>query len=90
MMFKGAGYTVAFAGRGGEGVPAGGGSAAWAVRTVNVGVPGRETETAPASGVCRFEDPFKGRAGVWCSAKTPRGEFSATFRSDGRPPQAAR
>jgi hypothetical protein len=47
---------------------------------------GADTKAEPATGVCSYTNPYKGPSTVKCVAKTARGEFSATFVSDGAEP----
>jgi hypothetical protein len=48
--------------------------------------PGSGPAAEPATGVCSYTNPYKGPSTVKCVAKTARGEFSATFVSDGAEP----
>jgi hypothetical protein len=49
--------------------------------------PGPQVESEDATGTCEFSNPFAGEPSfIRCSGRTASGEFSASFRSDGRPP----
>ena len=54
----------------------------------NDGTSATKPMVAPASGACSHGDPAKGPVTVRCKGRTPQGlSFSATFRTDGRPPK---
>ena len=44
------------------------------------------SQSIRAVGSCRFSDPYQGVMAIICDAQTAQGGFSATFTTDGRPP----
>ena len=49
-----------------------------------------KSESIRAVGSCRFSDPYQGVVAIVCDAETAEGGFSATFTTDGRPPEVVR
>ena len=49
--------------------------------------PLQETTVLRAAGRCTYTNPYIGPSRVDCSASTESGRYSATFISDGRPPE---
>jgi len=47
-------------------------------------------EILRATGECTYTNPYIGVSTIICRAATSEGAFSATFRSDGRPPEGQR
>lgn len=46
-----------------------------------------DATTTPANGSCIYGNPFAGTSRVTCRVKAGRGWFSATFVTDGQPPE---
>lgn len=87
-IFSADGTMVAFSGNGREVKPAEGGIAILPVSFVAVRLADQTPEMVPASGQCRFTDPYRPKpALVDCSASTARGSAEGLFRSDGMPPR---
>jgi hypothetical protein len=47
---------------------------------------GRAIETNPVIGTCAYANLASGRATIRCAGSTPKGNFAATFVSNGEPP----
>ncbi len=85
-IFSSSNRKIGFRGNGRAVRPLTGGDAILPVFFVMVG-----NEGSPASGDCRFSDPFSGAvATVECSVQSKFGEIKGMFRSNGQPPMLQR
>jgi hypothetical protein len=82
------GAAITFSGLGGNQVKMGADRAIQPIDMVLFAFEG-ESEKLRAVGSCDFENPYKGKSRIVCSATTKRGAYEGRFASDGAPPKTS-